>query len=74
TFCIARLQYAIAIYPPPPPTLVLHHEDNNDMCEALITDRKSFDLTNLQVLGQHQVKFILTSTDGAYSETFLYKY
>jgi len=57
-------------------TITLAHEAHNDLCEAWISDRRSFDLTPLQSAGSHSVRFILTLNfeRSAYQQEFLYEY
>ncbi len=57
-------------------TLMLCHEANNDLCEAWITRKVSFDLKELQSAGTHSVTFILRlNFEGSdYSRTIRYDY
>jgi hypothetical protein len=57
-------------------TITLAHEAHNDLCEAWISDRRSFDLIPLQSAGSHSVRFILTLNfeRSACQQEFLYEY
>jgi hypothetical protein len=57
-------------------TVALAHNAHNDLCEAWISDSRSFDLTPLQSAGSHSIRFILTLNfeGSAYKQEFLYEY
>ncbi|MCD6597579.1 MAG: hypothetical protein J7L04_07830 [Bacteroidales bacterium] len=57
-------------------TLSLCHEANNDLCEAWITEKITFDLRELQSLGTHSVTFVLMlNFEGSdFSTTLQYNY
>lgn len=57
-------------------TLMLCHEANDDLCEAWITRKVSFDLKELQSDGSHSVTFILRlNYEGSdFSRTIRYDY
>ncbi len=58
------------------PVVTLAHDAHGDMCEAWITDKRSFDLTPLQSPGSHQTTFLLTlhMENAPFSKEFTYHY
>ncbi len=60
--------------PIPPAMLELTHEANDDACQALVREKKSFDLTNLREPGVNSVDFYLREISNDYSKKFTYAY
>jgi hypothetical protein len=76
TELIIRPNWHLGYGPRNAPVLILSHNKNGDLCEALITETRSFDLSILENPNSDQVVFYLQANLNGklYEERILYKY
>lgn len=73
-FELRLLDHFCATPPLPPTTLQFVHEANGDVCQAFITEERSYDLSSVQEPGKNSVQVNLIDYHGKYNTTLTYTY
>jgi hypothetical protein len=76
-FDLALIQPFCRTPPLPPPTFQIRHNANGDGCEALFTEKFSFDISGIREQGKTSVDFILAfknSSGEMTTQTYTYNY